>query len=628
VPPDAPDAIVLVHGAHDWAAIPATRPLFVCAEMFLDLVELESRRLRLWRLREQLRGQGLSVATLAEFLEPEDIAWIESTAAFIAHHWYRDGALDRTLYRGVSLGSCCEYDLKAKAIRVLKFAITCRRMRARHPNCPVYSDYSADSIEAKLLVAVGIDARLLNVPSALDTSATEPVTTLNASVRARLQATLNRRGRESGLRVARLISAVAGPRGQRGLPSVVVRPSQQTVAMLQRWTERAPRRLHMAIWMSHLIFPRHLVRLLRAGATLVAPPPARAPEHAAELEAVVNGWVGWTGTTLDVDTRTGFLLRGVFADLFERAVRLEFPTHAGSIDHAYAVLQKPPAAGLVLPNDCQGIMRAWTLVAKRTGTRTLIVQHGHLDYTEDGDHFTGDYSAFWSSMVCEQYEALGLEPDRMLVTGSPNADVSSSAPMESLRVPRGSKPRVLVITTGNPGVQAYIDETWVTDFIVRVLSDLCDGQGRFDVSVRLHPGESLELYRQHVRPWLHQLGAIGDSGSLGEWLARADVVISPPSTVVLEARARGIPVVLLPIPSVDGRRTNLRDLDGVLALEEHESVMEGVLRVVRGDATASGARVRLEAHLGPRDGNAGLRLLEAVETIALARSPRPALVER
>ena len=622
---DACDALVLVHRPPDQAAVPASRPLYVCAEMFLELVDLEPRRLRLWRTREELRHRGAPVATLAEFLQAEDVAWLESTAAYIAHNWYVGDDGDRTLYRGVSLGSCCEYDLKAKSIRLLKFAVTCRRMQARYPGVPVYSDYPPDAPESRLLAALGIDAQPL---AGREADAARPSVEPTRPPRESIRALLNRHGRALGLRLAHFLSRIGAPAGRSALPTVVVRPSQQTVALLDRWVTRTPRRVHMAIWMSHLTFPRQLVRLLRSGATLVAPPAPYGPEKPEELEAAMQGWSGGNDSTLDVAQTTGFALQAIFAALFARAAKVEFPRHATTVDHAYAVLTDPPAAGLVLPNDCQGLMRAWTLVAKRTGTRTIIVQHGHLDYTEDGDHFVGDYSAFWSQMVCDQYERLGLEPERMLVTGSPNADVAVAQRDRSPASSPNRKTRVLVITTGNPGVQAYIEETWVTDYAARVLSDLCDGTGDYEVLLRLHPGESLELYRQHIAPWADQVAAIGDSGGLGEWLSRADVVISPPSTVVLEARARGIPVVLLPIPSADGRYTNLREVEGVLALDQHESVKEGVRRIVRGEPMPAESRVPLAEHLGLADGNAGLRLLDAVEAVSLARSSAPELIER
>jgi hypothetical protein len=577
--------------------------------MFLGLTEIEPRRLRLWQVRDELRRASRPVATLAEFLLPEDIAWLESTAALVARTWYLDGDHDRSLYRGVSLGSCCEYDLKAKAIRLLKFALTCRRMIARYPGRPVYSDYSQGSREAQLLDSLGIATRPFDVRE-------EPSTEPPRSRRANLRATLSRRGRALGLSIAWLASRAR--RIPDGKPIVVVRPSLQSIPMLERWLEQEPRSIHMSIWMSHLIFPRRVLKLLLGGATLVPPGGARHPVDAAELKVMLTDWVA-AGSTVDLAEVIGLPLQEAFGALFDRAAQLEFLVYAATIDHAYAALERS-ASALALPNDCQGIMRAWALVARRTGTQTVIVQHGHLDYTEDGDHFVGDYSAFWTQMVCDQYAALGLEPSRMLVTGSPNADVFVAPAGPAPARDRSERTRVLVITTGNPGVQAYIDETWVTDYIVRVLSDLCDGHGRFDVAVKLHPGESVELYRQHVQPWIGQLSSLADTGSLADWLSRCDIVISPPSTVVLEARARGLPVVLLPIHSADGRRTNLRDLEGVVAVDEHESITEAIQRIAQGHRAPSEGGAPLSDYMGPIDGGASLRLLEALEEVALRRA--------
>jgi hypothetical protein len=621
---DACDALVLAHRPLDVTSVPSTRPLFVCAEMLLDLADIEPKCLRLWRTRAALQRKGALVATLAQFLEAPDIAWLESTAAYIAHNWYLADDRDRSLYRDVSLGSCCEYDLKAKSIRLLKFALTCRRMLSRYPGRPVYSDYAADAPEARLLAALGVDARPLAERAA---ERLDPAVAPVRSSRRSITQIFDQRGRAVGLTLARVLSAFVGRRQPVVLPTVVVRPSQQTMAMLERWALRRPRRVHMSIWMSHLIFPRRLVGLLRAGATLVAAVSSHGPENPADLETAMDGWSSDARTTLNIAELTGFPLQDTFDALFARVADREFPRYAAIVDHAYEALEHPPAAGLVLPNDCQGPMRAWALVAKRTGTLSIIVQHGHLDYVEDGDHFVGDFSAFWSQMVCDQYESLGLEPERMLVTGSPNADISVAHRDQPLASTRPTKTRVLVITTGNPGVQAYVEETWLTDYVVRVLADLCDGTQEYDVSLRLHPGESLALYRQLIAPWIDQLVAIGDRGSLGECLSRADVVVSPPSTVVLEARARGIPVVLLPIASVDGRCTNLRDVEGVLALEPHESVKDGVRRIKGGERPAAHPQVSLADYLGPADAGAGLRLLEAVEAVTLRQAPRAALIE-
>ncbi len=72
------DGIVLVHRTHtQWDKIgDISNPLFVCAEMYLDLQDVESRQWRLWQLRNVLASAGQSVATLADFMRPEDVDWL------------------------------------------------------------------------------------------------------------------------------------------------------------------------------------------------------------------------------------------------------------------------------------------------------------------------------------------------------------------------------------------------------------------------------------------------------------------------------------------------------------------------------------------------------------------------
>ncbi len=128
------DAIVLVHRhPRDWSVKGCHKPLFICAEMFLELRDIESRRWKMWALRGNLVDAGLPVATLSEFLLPEDVAWLESQSARVAHEWYLGDDGDITIYRGVSLGRCVEYEVKARAVRLLKLSRCIQRLLQRHP---------------------------------------------------------------------------------------------------------------------------------------------------------------------------------------------------------------------------------------------------------------------------------------------------------------------------------------------------------------------------------------------------------------------------------------------------------------------------------------------------------------
>ena len=146
------DAIVLVHRhPRDWSVKGCHKPLFICAEMFLELRDIESRRWKMWALRGNLVDAGLPVATLSEFLLPEDVAWLESQSARVAHEWYLGDDGDITIYRGVSLGRCVEYEVKARAVRLLKLSRCIQRLLQRHPDAKIYSDFADHSVEQRVL---------------------------------------------------------------------------------------------------------------------------------------------------------------------------------------------------------------------------------------------------------------------------------------------------------------------------------------------------------------------------------------------------------------------------------------------------------------------------------------------
>jgi len=326
-----------------------------------------------------------------------------------------------------------------------------------------------------------------------------------------------------------------------------------------------------------------------------------------------------------LDTGLVEALHALLSDMLSTIARARFPRAAADIDDAHSALASPSVSLLVIPNDCQPLMRAWTLVARKLGKRTLVVQHGHLDYTEDEDHHTADYSAFWSEVVARDYMRAGLRPHQCMVTGSPNADDYAGRPDRSRIArmrPRG-RPRVLVITTGNPAVQAYIHETWVCDYIAGVLGALAPRFGDIDLEVKLHPGENGALYVANLGTLLPARTTISDRGNLLDMISEADVVISPPSTVVVEARAAGTPVILMSMMSVDDRQTTLRHADGVTTVNRYEDLAAAVDTVLAGRRAHDAEAWPLSDYLGPIDGRSSRRLLDAVCGLTGGFAPSP-----
>lgn len=613
------DAIVLIHRSHaDWQVEGCQSPLFICAEMFLNLRDIEARRWQMWALRAELADAGLDVASLSEFLLAQDIEWLEHQGARVAHGWYLDAeGRDPTVYRRVSLGRCIEYDAKARAIRLLKLWRCVQRLREAHPDAPVFTDYDKQSIEYRLLKSLQIDCQHFNSDNVGQISRTSNTPLAPPTLSAQT-ITL---GRHLGLLAMRGLSRLSARRQLPSTPRVVVRVGMQSALMLQSWLARRQPRLHFSLWMNYLMRPRSMLSLVLAGHSVTASPALALATHPALKKICVE-------LVHHFERQRGRLapdaqLHPLLVEMLSELSKASFPVAHAAIDDAYAELWRPSTALLVIPNDCQLLMRAWTLVATLHGQASLVLQHGHLDYTEDGDHQTATHSAFWSDMVAQDYVRAGLRPDQILVTGSPNADDYVRRQQNALPITQAEKsttrPQILIITTGNPGVQAYISETWVCDYIAGILDALSPRFGDFSIAIKLHPGENAELYRQHLGTRLPSRTEISDRGDLLQMVMDADLVISPPSTVVIEARAGGTAVILMPVPTVEGRQTSLAEVEGVVTVRRYEDLPSTIDAMLSDPSQVPAGTWPLDRFLGPLDGKASARLLDVVEALALAR---------
>ena len=606
-----PDAIILTNRLHTRLQSNFHSPLFICSEMFIDLKNIEQKRWQLWALRNELRKRGHAVAILADFLKAEDIGWLERQGAEVAQKWYLDDkGQDFTLYRGVSLGCCIEYDVKARAIRLLKLARCIERVCKRYPGVRICTDFAPGSLELSLLEGLGID-----VCSVDEEPAVEP---LPHSSFSKIQ--VFKFARQVGLISLRLISRLTSRRQSMGSPRVIIRVGLQSSLMLESWLKNPIPGVHFVLWMDYLMRPFSVLRLVLAGHSITASQlPLASSEELSQLHVALKRHLGshdrhaWAGAPVTL------LLDNMLCQQSTKS----FPVVRSAVDDAYAELSRTNTALLVIPNDCQLLMRAWTLVSKALGQSSLVIQHGHLDYIEDGDHHTATHSAFWSDIVAQEFRNAGLRTEQLIVSGSPNADgyIKYRNPLPTNHfTPMPPRPRILIITTGNPGVQAYVRETWVCDYVDEILEALKPRFSDFHIAMKLHPGENAVLYREFLADRLPSNVEISDRGNLEELMAEADIIISPPSTVVIEARACGKTVILMTLPTVEGRKTTLTEASGVIVVHRNEDLVPTIDAIVSGASDLSLGKWSLEQFLGPLDGGSSRRLLNDVLALAIESS--------
>jgi hypothetical protein len=610
-----PDAIILIKRLHTRFQTNIRSPLFVCSEMFIDLENIEEKRWQLWALRSELQKRGHAVATLADFLEAEDIGWLEGQGAQVAQKWYLDDAgQDLTLYRGVSLGRCIEYDVKARAIRLLKLVRCIERVCKRYPGVQICTDFAPDSLELTVIKGLGIDVCAVEDEQADQPPLQPPAQTSLSKMR------VSKFARSAGLMALRLISRLTFRRQSIGTPRIIVRVGLQSSLMLESWLKNPSPGIHFVLWMDYLMRPISVLRLVLAGHSITAPQllPASS-EVLSPLHLVLKQHLkspdrhSWAGPSVSL----------LLDNILDQKSTKSFPFVRAAIDDAYAELSRTNRALLVIPNDCQLLMRAWTLVSKSLGQSSLVLQHGHLDYFQDGDHHTATHSAFWSDMVAQEFMNAGLRSEQILVTGSPNADQYIKyrhPPTKSHFKSMHHRPRILIITTGNPGVQAYVHETWVCDYVAGILDALMPRFDDFHIALKLHPGEIAGLYREFLADRLPSSMKISDRGNLEKMIAEADIIISPPSTVVIEAQACGKAVILMPLPTLEDRMTTLTEASDVITLQRNEDLVPTIDAILSRAPDLSLGKWPLEQFLGPLDGASSRRLLNAVLALAIESS--------
>ncbi len=593
--------------------------VFVCADMLTDLRMVEQRRWKMWGLRRRLEELGARTRMLGEFLEPGDVEWLESRSEAIATSWFEDAEGDWTCYRGVSIGEACRYRMKARSMRMLKCARALTRLMSCYADAEYWSDAEEGWPETEIMRGLGMHWQGVRRTA-------EHVWTQRSSEGESVLGTIELSFRKAAFRSLQLWGDLMnGGAAKRG-PTAIVRVTLQTLGAMGIWARRPSKEIQIGLWGEYLTRPLETLRLVVRGAVIVR----------GEIDCEPADGAAWTtirekevrkieelnaqcGSDRDPDVRAGSLGR-IVEEEFGRKVR----SLCAEVDRAYVALGRHAVKLVVVPNDCQAVMRVWVRVAHRLRRASLVVQHGHLEFKGDENHWLGEFSAFWTAEVAAEYIRRGLDRRRVFLTGSPNIDRYATR-QRGKGDPWGKRRlRVVVFTAANPGVQPYLGELCDQEYAESVLKELWSARDTIDVTVKLHPGEHASEYQRNLGAWIGAGVRVIERCDVGSLLEKSDVVISPLSTVVLEALALGKPVLLVPPATIDSRKSRLESLQGVWCLRPGEGIREGLKRVLAESRTGPPSGERVEVIVGPQDGRSGERLLDVVvEVTQQERGKRP-----
>ena len=207
---------------------------------------------------------------------------------------------------------------------------------------------------------------------------------------------------------------------------------------------------------------------------------------------------------------------------------------------------------LVLDEDATPMARAAILAARRAGAPTVVVQHGVPRVQFGFAPPAADLICAWGEPSRRQFLRWGIEPQRVVVTGSPGASVSPRIAKHTGRrefvffattPPRDERPDAVAFHFTRAAHEQMLD------MACRVVSQVAGAR----LTVKLHPR------CRDTKPFAAALAAhprlharLVRSGSVAKWARNADCVLNCTSGAGIEAAAWGVPVIeLIPRGSID-----------------------------------------------------------------------------
>lgn len=289
--------------------------------------------------------------------------------------------------------------------------------------------------------------------------------------------------------------------------------------------------------------------------------------------------------------------------------------YAGTLDVQVAYLKlvvevleliKPKV--VAVGNDRTWLGLSWVLCARELGIPTLCVQDGTAGDMPQWRWLSADRIAVTGRHLQELLADEGYAVDRMIVTGQPRYDsllkkaraTDQESPRQNLAANPEAKRSVLFTT------QYGQDPRFVRDVVEAILR-----VPRVHLILRPHPSESMNLHQELANEQQERISLERET-SIEDLLCAADVLVARNSTVVLEARIIGLPVV---VADFSGRALPEQMVGiGAHIASDPSAVTEQVKAALK--VGSRGKPVNDPIYLGPLDAFAGDRVASEIVRLA------------
>ena len=568
-----------------------------------------------WAAWDSLTKGGFAADAWEDCLPKNLVPETQHKIQFLARHWHKDQGRDLTIFEGISLGESLTFSTWISDFQpALRFLVALQEELRQHAPLIVYCELSVPELFRSVLDEVqkqrgGFRVEWVEQRGVIgSTSRWEPAM-LSAPLPKLLAYRL----------VDWLSSCVQQLKPRRGpvlwmsyYPSL-----DSALGLIVRATPS------FRLVLADLPGRRRLKSLLSTASRILWPAHSRPAFSRAQKEALTALRRDWKEAQEAASFRAQFDFREVnlwpiFAPRLNARIDAQFEPLAWTASELKSAWTKAPPAVVLLPTDASPLQGLLVSLARLSDVPSVLVAHGlPMDYHHPLSDTTTSHYVVWGPEQKRLHMLLNTEARQVVeVLGNPYFD-RYAVPNASGAPARIKK--VLVLSSGLDEFSMLASSSDPERYATTVVPAILSVPG-WDVTLKLHPSESLEYYQGLLADHKGKFDLVRDR-PIVPCLREADLIVGPMTTVIMEAMLLGKPVLCVNLtrktypPPFDTEWgiapvTTLKELEGAL-----EAIREKPAEFIRAEVSRY-PRI-LERFAGPTDGAATERLLTFLHQVAV-----------
>jgi hypothetical protein len=236
------------------------------------------------------------------------------------------------------------------------------------------------------------------------------------------------------------------------------------------------------------------------------------------------------------DLRREFpLIWKVFEDNLKELVERIFPDMILRIMAANKVISSFRPVAVTGGDDCDYRARVYFLSARKEGIPTLLIQQGLASYkTVDFMHLSTDRVAVIGEESLKELSGLGVERERMIITGRPGFDdlVKEDGNEKVVDPFKMGKTSKYILFTSQPFVVGAFKSLQSRNKIIENIYSLSSPD--MPIMVKPHPGEDMRLHRKLAKKYPYTILANKESDT-NQLIKQCEIFMTCSSTTALQA---------------------------------------------------------------------------------------------